>query len=56
MAVAEGTFERFDLTKEQVVARMKHEAEEQGRTFDPKSVSGPETFYQIAGTGAVVLD
>ncbi|MBM3813823.1 MAG: DUF4920 domain-containing protein [Acidimicrobiia bacterium] len=56
MAIAEGKLVKLELNKEQAVARAKHEAEEQGRKFDPSSVKGPVTIYQIAGTGAVILD
>lgn len=52
--VAEGTFRKMELTKEQAIARAKHEAEEKGTKFDPASVTGPVTVYQIQGTGAVV--
>lgn len=54
MAVAEGQLVKMQLTKEQAIAMAKHEAEEQGRKFDPASVKGPKTMYQIKGTGAVV--
>lgn len=54
--VAEGTFEKQVLTKEQVIAQAKHEAEANNRKFDPASVKSGKTIYQIAGTGAVVLD
>ena len=33
-------------------AAAKHEAEEQGRPFDPEQVEGPQVVYQIQGTGA----
>ena len=56
MAVAEGKFVKIELTKEQAIERAKHEAEEQNRPFDPASVKGPVTIYQIAGTGAVILE
>lgn len=55
-AIAEGTLKKFTLTKEQAIARAKHEAEEQGRKFDPASVKSGTVIYQIAGTGAVVLE
>lgn len=55
-AVAEGTFKKIQLTREQAVARAKHEAEETGRKFDPAQVKGPVTIYQIQGTGARILD
>lgn len=56
MAAAEGKFVKIELTHEQAIARAKHEAEEQNRPFDPASVKGPATIYQIAGLGAVVLE
>lgn len=52
--VAEGTFKKTELTKEQAIAKAKHECEEKGTKFDPASVTGPATVYQIQGTGAVV--
>lgn len=56
MAIAEGKLEKFELTREQAVARARHEAEEQGRKFDPASVKSGAVVYQIAGAGAVLLD
>jgi len=55
-ALAEGKLERLELSKDDAIARGRHEAEENGRPFDPKSVVGPLTLYQLAGTGAVILD
>jgi hypothetical protein len=34
----------------------RHEAEEQGRKFDPASIQAGKVLYQIQGTGAVLLD
>lgn len=56
MAVAEGKLKKIVFTREQAVAMAQHEAEEQGRKFDPASVKAGKTFYQIQGTGAVLLD
>ena len=56
MAVAEGKLTKVSLTKEQAVARAKHEAEDRKRPFKPESVKGPASFYQIEGTGAVLQD
>ncbi len=53
-AVAEGVLQKFELTKEQAIEQAKHEAEEAGRKFDPASITGPVTLYQIKSTGAVV--
>jgi hypothetical protein len=54
MATAEGKFARIPLTREQAVARARHEAEEQGRTFRPEAVTGPAVIYQIQGSGAIL--
>ncbi len=56
MAVAEGKVVKLELTKEQLIAQLKHEAEENGKPFDPASVTSGKTIFQIAGAGAVVLD
>lgn len=53
-AEAEGKLAKMELTKEQAIARAKHEAEEQGRPFKPESVKGPVTIYQLQGSGALV--
>jgi len=55
-AIAEGTFTEVRLTHEQAVAQARHEAEEKGRSFDPASVKGPVTYYQVKATGAIVLE
>ena len=55
-AIAEGTFTETRLTREQAVERAKHEAEEKGRKFDPSTVKGPVTSYQVQGTGAIILE
>ncbi len=56
IAVAEGTLTKMELSREQVIARAKHEAEEQGRKFDPKSIKQGETVYQIQGSGIAILN
>jgi hypothetical protein len=53
-AVAEGTFKKTDLTREQTLEYLKHQAEESNRPFDPKSVTAGMTLYQIKGTGAKI--
>jgi hypothetical protein len=55
MAIAEGKFTKSELTKEQAIAAAKEEAEDKGKKFDPASVKGPVTFYQIQGSGALIL-
>ena len=55
-ALVEGTVERLDLTHEEAIAAAEHRAEEKGESFDPASVTGPETIYRIRGIGAVVRE
>ncbi len=55
-ATAEGLLKKLVLSKAQAIARAKHEAEEQGRKFDPASVKSGGTLYQLQGTGAVLVD
>ncbi len=54
MAVAEGRFVKIELTREQAIERARHEAEENKKPFDPPSITGPVTIYQIQGSGAVI--
>jgi hypothetical protein len=54
-AIAEGRLDKIELTREQAAARAEEEAKDSGRKFDPASVKGPVTIYQIQGTGAVLL-
>jgi Domain of unknown function (DUF4920) len=56
MAVAEGKLSKIEMTKEQAIARAKHEAEERGVKFDPASVKSGSTIYQIQGAGALILE
>jgi hypothetical protein len=56
MAIAEGTLNKLELTREQAIARAREEAADKKRKFDPASVKGPVTIYQIQGSGAVILN
>jgi hypothetical protein len=53
-AEAECVFTKIELSKEDALERARHEAEEKGQTFDPKSVTGPQVTYLLKGLGAVV--
>ena len=53
-ALVEGELQKFELTKEQVIKMKKHQAEENGEKFDPATVKGGETYYQLKGLGAVI--
>jgi hypothetical protein len=55
VAVAEGRFAKIVLTKEQAIERAKEAAKEHGKPFDPSTVTGPVTTYQIQGSGAAIL-
>jgi hypothetical protein len=55
-AIAEGKLQKLELSREQAVARARHEAEEQGRPFDSASIKSGSTVWQIQGAGAVLLD
>lgn len=53
-AVVEGTVYKIELTKEEAIEYYEHLAEEAGREFDPSTVTGPVTIYQIRGLGAEI--
>jgi hypothetical protein len=53
-AVVEGEVYEIKLSKEDALKHAEHEAEEYGKKFDPESITGPVTLYQIKGLGAVV--
>jgi hypothetical protein len=54
-AIAEGTFDKIVLTREEAIAQARESARESGRKFDPASIKSGATYYQIQGTGAVIL-
>ena len=56
IAIAEGTFTETKFTHDQAVERARHQAEEQGRKFDPATVKGPVTSYQVQGSGAIIQE
>lgn len=53
-AVVEGEVYKISLTKEQAIEHGKEEAKEHGTKFDPSTVTGPVTIYQIKGLGAEI--
>lgn len=53
-AEVEGVVEVFELTREQVLARRKHHAEEQGISFDPATVTSGERVIRLRGLGAEI--
>ncbi len=54
--VAEGKLAKIEQTKEQAIAQAKHEAEANKRKFDPATITAGRTYYQIQGTGAVIVE
>lgn len=50
----EGVLEKFVLTKQQVIQREQHYADERGETFDSSTVKSGETTYQLRGLGAEI--
>ena len=54
--VAEGILRAREMDEEAARAWFHHLAEEKGEEFDPASVTGPMTVYQIEGQGAVLRD
>jgi co-chaperonin GroES (HSP10) len=55
-AIAEGKLEKNEMTRDQVIAAAKEEAAETGRKFNPSSIKSGKTVYQLAGTGALILE
>jgi len=55
MAIAEGKLTKSEMSKDEAIAAAKEEAKDKGKSFDPASVKGPKTVYQIQGSGAVIL-
>jgi predicted RNA-binding protein len=53
-AVVQGTVYKMDLTQDEAVDYFEHIAEESGEDFDPSTITGPMTIYQIKGLGATI--
>ncbi len=43
-------------SKEELIKQAKHEAEEQGKEFDPSTITGPKVVVRINGEGAVISE
>jgi hypothetical protein len=54
-AIAEGKLEKLEMTREQAIAAAREEAQETHRKFDASKIKSGKTVYQIAGSGAVIL-
>lgn len=53
-ALVEGTVYKIELTQEKAIQHFEHVAEEKGVEFDPSTITGPMTIYQIKGLGAEI--
>jgi hypothetical protein len=53
-AAVQGKIQEIKMTVEQAIEFKKHQAQESGKPFDPATVTGPVTLYQIYATGAVI--
>ena len=53
-AYATGKLKPIELTKEKAIAYLSHLAEEAKETFDPTTVTGPMTIYQLSPTGVTI--
>lgn len=53
-ALVEGELYKMVFDEESAKEYMKHLADDAGVEFDPASVTGPMTIYQIKGLGAVI--
>lgn len=53
-ALVEGEIYKIELDEEEAKDYYEHMAEESDQEFDPSSVTGPVTIYQIKGFGAVI--
>jgi hypothetical protein len=53
-ALVEGTVYKLELTQEKAIQHFEHVAEEKGEKFDPSTITGPMTIYQIKGLGATI--
>ncbi|MCW8803711.1 MAG: DUF4920 domain-containing protein [Ignavibacteriaceae bacterium] len=53
-ALVEGKVYKIELTKEKAIEHFQHIADEKAQEFDPSSITGPMTIYQIKGLGAEI--
>jgi hypothetical protein len=53
-AIVEGELYKMELDEESARNYMEHLADDAGVEFDPSTVTGPMTIYQIKGLGALI--
>ena len=54
IALVEGKVYKIELSKEKAISYYEHLADEKGEEFDPSTITGPESIYQIRGLGAEI--
>ena len=52
--VTQGRFEKIDMTKEQYVAYLQHQAVESRTKVDTSNITAGKAVYRIKGSGAVI--
>jgi len=55
-ALVEGKVYNIELTQEEAIKHFQHVAEEKGEDFDPSTITGQMTIYQIEGLGAEIYN
>jgi hypothetical protein len=55
-AIVQGKVYKIELSQEAAVDYYEHLAAEKGEEFDPSSITGPMTIYQIKGIGAEITE
>jgi hypothetical protein len=53
-ALVEGEVYAIEMDKDEAIEFYEHAAEDAGKEFDPSTVTGPVTVYQIKGLGAII--
>lgn len=53
-AYVEGVVEALRLSRKDALAYGRHKAREKGVSFDPATVTGPQTIYRVRALGAVI--
>ena len=53
-AYVEGVLEELKLNKKDALDYQRHKAREKGISFDPATVTGPQTIYRVRALGAVI--
>ena len=53
---AEGLVSVKTSTKEELMKQAEHEAQEQGKKFDPSLITGPKVVVRVNGEGAVIAE